>query len=70
VRRLLKETIPFVIKSGCASIRWPLAENDPNIVVAQELGFRKKWGFDMLVRPLIPHCPTWNLETYAGIDYI
>jgi len=70
VRRLLEETIPFVIKSGCASIRWPLAQNDPNIVVAQELGFKKKWGFDMLIRPLIPHCRTWNLETYAGIDYI
>lgn len=73
VRRLVEQFIPFMFKSGCASIRWPLAQSDPNTQIAQALGFNKKWSFDMLVRPL-PHSSLLGqpsaFASFASIDYI
>jgi len=73
IRRLVEQFIPFIIKSGCTSIRWPLAQNDANTQIAQSLGFNKKWSFDMLVRPLphsslLAHPPAF--ASFASIDYI
>lgn len=73
IRRLIDQFAPFMFKSGCTSIRWPLAQNDPNTQIAQSLGFNKKWSFDMLVRPL-PHSSLLvkpaAFASFASIDYI
>jgi GNAT superfamily N-acetyltransferase len=73
VSRLVEQFIPFMFKSGCTSIRWPLTQNDPNTQIAQALGFIKKWSFDMLVRPL-PHSSVLAqpaaFASFASIDYI
>jgi len=81
-RLMLDILISNAFKRGCNSTRWPLAEHDPNAQLAQDLGFEKKWGFDMLIRPIdssfILH-PFDKLRAgssslknwrYAPIDYI
>jgi GNAT superfamily N-acetyltransferase len=76
VRYLLNQLLPLATKLGCQSTRWPLADTDPNIQSATDLGFEKRWGFDMLIRPvsspdssfiLHPSSPGWR---YVPIDYI
>jgi hypothetical protein len=57
-----------------ASTRWPLAAQDPHVHLAQNAGFARKWGFDMLVHPLAGEFdfspePTADWR-YAGVDYI
>jgi len=64
--KLLQQILQAVEKLGCKSTRWPLAETDPNTALAQQAGFQKKWGFEMLVRP----AATFAFDSYAGIDYI
>ena len=73
-RALLDILIPFAFQRGCKSTRWPLAAHDPNTHVAESLGFQKKWGFDMLIRPtnssFILHPSSLENWRYAPIDYI
>jgi GNAT superfamily N-acetyltransferase len=81
-RSLLDILISHAFKLGCKSTRWPLAELDPNTQLAHDLGFEKKWGFDMLIRPLdssVRLHPFDKLRAgssslknwrYAPIDYI
>jgi len=61
-------------RCGASPVRWPLAAGDPDVATATALGFDKRWGFDMLVRPLDAELDLgggvlagWR---YAGVDYI
>ena len=81
-RLMLDILVAHAFNRGCKSTRWPLAEHDPNTQLAQALGFEKKWGFDMLIRPsdssftLPPfdklRAGSSSLKNwrYAAIDYI
>jgi hypothetical protein len=55
-------------------IRWPLAANDPMTAVVRAAGFEKRWGFELLIRPLDPALALRSDMTrfwvYAGVDYI
>jgi GNAT superfamily N-acetyltransferase len=72
--RLAHEVLCWAKRSGCAPVRWPLSTSDADAIEAAErAGFEKRWGFDLLIKPLgatrldPADLAKWR---YAGVDYI
>jgi len=72
VKRLLAATGAIAQARHWRPIRWPIARDDVVTGVARELGFEKRWGFDMLVRAFSGEVgrSMWRDWTYSALDYI
>jgi len=75
---LLHDVAAYAARKGLSPLRWPLADQDPNRMIAKQTGLKPGWDFDMLVRPLrprdirvpIPQAGRSSIWRYHSIDFI
>lgn len=67
--KLLRAIAGWASKEGLRPVRWPLATMDAFVSLAQVQGFERRWGFDMMVKPLVGLALPADNWRYSGIDY-
>jgi GNAT superfamily N-acetyltransferase len=72
------DTVRAVLAAAAANgwqpVRWPIAASDgESVELASQLGFEKRWGFDLLAKPLNGFSLDgldFSRWRYASVDYI